>query len=449
MKDQIKVLVVDDDLEFASVLANELEKTGFTTNYLTEGRNLLAHLKSNPCDVILLDIQMPGTDGLKLLPKLQASFPSIQVIMLTGFGTIESAVQAVKNGAFDYLTKPSDLTRIETVIRKAHRMSQLEMQNRLLKQSLAHSAGSSELIGDSPAISEVKSFISRVARTDSSILLLGESGVGKEVVARAIQRASNRSSQPFVVVDCGALQEYLLASELFGHERGAYTGAVNLKHGLFEVANGGTLFLDEIGEINQSIQVQLLRVLETGSFRRVGGNLDITVDVRIIASTNRDLRKEATEGRFREDLFYRLNVIVATIPPLRERREDIPLLVNHFMGFLKDAEGQLKSLSAQALKSLCEYDWRGNVRELINILERLVILTPSEEIELTDLPIEISLQHNEFKPDSPDDLMTLKELERSHIKRALVVTGGNRQETASILGIDPKTLYRKLKDHPE
>ena len=443
---KIRVLVVDDDSEFNRVLSHELGKAGLEVKSLTSGAKLIQHLRETPCNVILLDIQMPGKNGMQLLSEITKEFPGIQVIMLTGFGTIDSAVKAVRVGAFDYLTKPCDLSRIETSIRKAYRMSRLEQQNVMLKLSLAGTEIYSDLVGESQPIHDLKDFIARVAGTNSSVLLLGESGVGKEVVARAIHRASDRQNQPFVVVDCGALSENLLASELFGHEKGAYTGAINMKHGLFEVADGGTIFLDEIGELNPTIQVKLLRVLETSQFRRLGGNRDITVDVRVISSTNRNIQKEMTAGNFREDLYYRLNVIVTTIPPLRERDGDIPLLINHFLAKLRDASGRYKSVSPDSLKYLRAYSWPGNVRELRNILERLVILSPGEQILLEDLPKEILGESDSDYDHASQSIKTLKEIEMNYIQRVLQLTGGNRKQTAETLGIDPKTLYRKLKD---
>lgn len=355
MQKKIKVMVIDDDPEFNNVLSHELEKTGFDIQSRLSGIGLIEHLNENPCHVILLDIQMPGKDGNVLLEEIKDSFQNIQVIMLTGFGTIDSAVKSVRQGAFDYLTKPCDLGTIETTIHRAYKMLTLEQQNLILKHSLAKQSVLTEMVGDSVKIREVRDFISRVAPTNSSVLLLGESGVGKEVAARAIHQSSNRKEQPFLVVDCGALDENLLSSELFGHEKGALTGAFRKKPGLLEIAQGGTIFLDEIGEISSAIQVKLLRFLETGQIRSLGGNRDITIDARIIASTNRDFRREMEAGNFREDLFYRLNVIVSTLPPLRERIDDIPFLTEHFLRFMRDAGWKTKTISPAAMEYLCEY----------------------------------------------------------------------------------------------
>ncbi len=442
---KIDVAVVDDDAEFRGVIAHELGKMGFLATPIPDGVKLLQHLESSPCDVILLDVRMPGLSGLDLIPKVQANYPSIQTIILTGFGTIDNAVQAVKDGAFDYLTKPADLNRIETTIRNAYRVGRLEQHNVILKQRLSHDSDFSDMLGSSPKMKELKHFICQVAPTNASVLLLGESGVGKEVMARAIHNASARKGQAFIVIDCGALQESFLASELFGHEKGSFTGASSLKLGLFEVADGGTLLLDEIGDLPLPLQVKLLRVLETGKFRHLGGNRDITVNVRILASTNRDLRKFVSEGLFRSDLFYRLNVMVKTLPSLRERREDIPPLIDHFLAIRNSSNGPAKCISPTALQMLVAYDWPGNIRELRNIIESLSILCTDDCIEVDDLPPEIRESVESSSDVSGKQTISLHEIELEHIRGVLNSAGGNRREAAALLGIDPKTLYRKLK----
>ncbi len=442
---KINVAVVDDDSEFRRVLAHELGKIGFDTTPLESGAALLQHLESRPCDVILMDVRMPGLSGMDLVPRVKASYPSAQTILLTGFGTIDSAVRALKDGAFDYLTKPADLNRIETTIRNAFRVTRLEQQNVMLKQKLAYHSVFPEMLGTSPVMQEMKRFIDQVARTNASVLILGESGVGKEVMAKAIHNASDRRNQGFMVIDCGTLQESMLASELFGHEKGAYTGAVGLKHGLFEIADGGTLLLDEIGDIPLSIQVKLLRILETSRFRRLGGIRDLNINVRIVASTNRDLHKLVSDGLFRQDLFYRLNVVVVTLPPLRDRREDIPQLIEHFLALKHDANGQTKTIAPPALQALRAYDWPGNVRELRNIIERLVILSSGDSIGVDDLPAEIRSPGENMSNAPLKDIQDLRRGESDHIHRTLNSAGGNRRQAAAMLGINPKTLYRKLK----
>ncbi|MBI4531986.1 MAG: sigma-54-dependent Fis family transcriptional regulator, partial [Candidatus Latescibacteria bacterium] len=330
MDTQISVLIVDDDHAFRTILSLELRRAGFDVTTAACGEEALTILGEQMFDVALLDLKMPGVDGIAVLNEVKTRSLPMEVIVLTGHGTVENAVTAMKMGAYDYLTKPCQLDEVEAAIRRAYEKQQLTRQNIALKAVLVKRDRFPELIGESKAMCEVLSLIERVAPTDSTVLITGESGTGKELVARAIHRNSRRAKEPFIVIDCASLKEELLESELFGHEKGAYTGAVSLKHGLFEAADGGTVFLDEIGDISHGIQVKLLRVLEHGMFRRLGGMKDLRVDVRIIVATNLDLEQAVAEGRFREDLFYRLNVFPILVPPLRERKEDVPLLVRHF-----------------------------------------------------------------------------------------------------------------------
>jgi DNA-binding NtrC family response regulator len=418
----------------------------FEVEYASDGNTGLSNLEKKRYDVVLLDIFMPETDGISVLKNIKEKYPDMMVIMLTGGATIDTAIQSMKLGAFDYLTKPFRLEEVRISIEKAIEAIRLVESNVTLKEGLAERKFK-EIIGSSQAIETVFDMINKVAPSDSTVLLMGESGTGKELAARAIHHRSSRSEEPFVVVDCSALHENLFESELFGHERGAYTGAIRRKHGLFEVANGGTVFLDEIGEINISTQAKLLRVIETGEMRRLGSEGSMKVDVRIIAATNRDLEKMVSRGQFREDLFYRLNVFNIQIPPLRERKEDIPKLVDHFLTkkarFLKEP----KTISPGAMDIIKNFDWPGNIRELENVIERAIILSDMKTIEVKDLPASV---RSGFDYSARENgLKRMAEIEDEYIRFVLEKCGGNRGKAAEILGIDPKTLYRKLKKNRE
>jgi DNA-binding NtrC family response regulator len=364
--------------------------------------------------------------------------------MLTGYGTVESAVEAMKRGACDFLKKPCSLSEIEMTIRKAQEQRTLRRENLALKVDLERHQKYSEFVGASQGLRQVLEMIERVARTDSTVLIQGESGVGKELVARALHRNSLRSKGPFVVVDCGSLHENILQSELFGHEKGAYTGAVNLKHGLFEIADTGTLFMDEVSALHPSIQANLLRVLEFGSFRRVGGTEDIHVNVRVLACTNRDLEELIQSAQFREDLYFRLNVLKIAVPPLRERREDIALLVEHFLTHSRIGGRLKKKISAAAMARLIDYEWPGNVRELQNVIERALILAKGDAIEPADLPLG-TLTPDGFRfVDGQDEWLPLREMEATYMQAVLRSTAGNKVKAAKILGIDRKTLHSRL-----
>jgi DNA-binding NtrC family response regulator len=369
-----RVLLVDDEQSFRDITSEELSHIGYsldTCRTLAEARGLLA---GKTFDVVLLDLRLPDGNGLDLLAELHTSRPASQVVVLTAFGTVEDAIRAMKQGALDFLLKPCKLGEIEAVLAKAARVQALAHENVALQRDVDRLKPSDRIVGTTPALREVTQLIDRVAGTDSTVLIRGESGVGKELVARAVHRASLRAGRPFVVVDCASLHENLLQSELFGHEKGAYTGAVKLKHGLFEVADRGTIFLDEIGEVTPPLQVKLLRVLETGVFRHVGGTSDVSVDVRVIAATNRDLEAMMRTGAFREDLYYRLNVFSIPIPPLRERREDIAQLVEHFIHSSGIIGKRNARVSPEAMWVLESYAWPGNARELQNVIERALIL---------------------------------------------------------------------------
>jgi DNA-binding NtrC family response regulator len=442
---KISVLLIDDDDSFRKVLTLEMEEMKFKAFSAATKNEALKILKNVTINVIILDIIMPDMNGLDFLQTLNSDFPETEVIMLTAHGSIDSAIQSIKQGAYDYLTKPCRLEELEMIVKKAYEKILLRSQNIMLKEQIQRNEKFPNIIGRSKAFQTVLEIVEKVAGTSSTVLLQGESGVGKEVIAQILHKKSLRNENPFVVVDCSTLHENLLESELFGHEKGAYTGAFSLKHGLFEIANGGTIFLDEIAEIDSPFQAKLLRALESGTFRRLGGTKDLKVDVRIIAASNQDLKKNVDKGLFREDLFYRLNVIVINIPPLRDRKEDIPLFINHFTNNSKTYGNSEKNISEEALRILKEYSWPGNVRELENIIERSLILSETDTITPKDLPRNLltTIDNNEIFDN--DQIHTLREIEIKYIKRILDYTGNNKLKAARLLGIDSKTLYRKIK----
>ncbi len=435
----IRVLVADDERNLRELLVRELTRKGHAAVGVADGQSALDQLKDEIPDVLLLDMRMPRLEGIEVLRALQEYPEAPQVIVMTGFQEVSTAVEAMKLGAYDYLTKPARIEELDILIRKAAEKGRLIRQNVLLRAQLDPDPARGGIITSNAKMEEVLRVVDRVAPTDSSVLILGESGTGKELVARAVHERSPRAAQAFVPIHCGALPREVLESELFGHEKGAFTGAVGTKPGLIELADGGTLFLDEIGEMELDSQVKLLRVLESHSFFRVGGTRRRTVDMRLVAATNRDLGEAIKANRFRQDLYYRINTIAVSLPPLRERREDIRQLAQHF---LEDnaAYGQ-KVLSASALACLERYDWPGNVRELEHAIQRAVILSTGGEIQPEDLPGE--LQGIDGAPTAPAG-GSLEEVERQHIIATLKKVGGHRAKAATLLGIDPKTLYRKI-----
>ena len=442
----IRLLLVDDEEFFRENVGKELSLTGYaveSAGTLEEARQLL---RLHIFHVALLDMRLPDGSGLDLLSEIKERSPSTEVILLTAYGTVEEAIRAMKQGAHDFLTKPCKLGELEVVLEKAVQRQSLERSHTALERQVERLQPSTRFVGQTAQVRDLQRLIERVAPTDSTVLIRGKSGVGKEMVANAIHRQSPRARQPFVVVDCASLHENLLQSELFGHEKGAYTGAISLKHGLFEVADRGTIFLDEIGEITPPLQVKLLRVLETGTFRRLGGTVDICVDVRVIAATNRSLEGMMKEGGFREDLYYRLNVFSITIPPLRERRNDIPLLVEHFIHHSSIASKRAATLSPEAMEALSRYPWPGNVRELKNVIEHALILCDGDEIEREHLPMGIRMGPSFGAEDEATGLLTLEEAEKSYIRRVLHECKGHRQKAAHVLGISERTLYRKLQE---
>jgi DNA-binding NtrC family response regulator len=445
MVSETTLLLVDDEESFRKLVGKELARAGYaveTAGNLEEARRQIAQKAFH---LIVLDVRMPDGSGLELLKEIREISPTTEVVMLTAFGTVQEAIRAMKDGAYDFLTKPCKLGELEAVLEKAIEKQSLERGNVALQREVDRLQPSERFVGLTPSVRELLRMVQRVAETDSTVLIRGESGSGKELVARAVHRQSKRAQQPFVVVDCASLHENLLQSELFGHEKGAYTGAIRLKHGLFEVADRGTIFLDEIAEVTPPLQVKLLRVLETGTFRRVGGTVDIKVDVRIIAATNRSLETMMKEGQFREDLYYRLNVFSVHIPPLRERREDIRALIEHFIRNSSIVPKRAVTVSPAAMEVLLRYLWPGNVRELENVIERALILCDGGSIEPDHLPMGVRLTPA-FEPGGESDLPELDEVERRYIKRVLEICKGHRQKAAEILGISERNLYRKLKE---
>jgi DNA-binding NtrC family response regulator len=434
----IRVLVADDETKLRELMVRELARKGHEVEGVGDGESALVALREREFDVVILDMKMPRKEGIEVLRDLQ-SFPEHpQVIVMTGFQEVATAVEAMKLGAYDYLTKPTKIEELDIVIRKAAEKGQLMRDNVALR---AHAPGAEPyggILTRSPKMQEVLRIVERVAPTDSSVLILGESGTGKELVARAIHERSARAARPFVPIHCGALPREVLESELFGHEKGAFTGAVNTKPGLVDLADGGTLFLDEIGEMEPDSQVKLLRALETGMFFRVGGTRPRSVDIRIVAATNRDLAEAMRAGEFRQDLYYRINTITVSLPPLRERRDDVALLAQHFVES-KAAYGA-KRLPPATLAVLEAYAWPGNVRELLHAIERGVILSKGEDIEPGDLPPEVLGAG--APPATPAG--SLESMERTHIVTTLRQVSGHRGKAAALLGIDPKTLYRKI-----
>jgi DNA-binding NtrC family response regulator len=443
---EIALLLVDDEDFFRKNVADELAQTGYSVDSARNLHEARALLAQRTYHLALLDVRMPDGNGLDLLNEIKESSPKTEVVMLTAFGTVEEGVRAMKRGAHDFLTKPCKLDELEAVLDKALQRQTLERTATALQREVQRLQPGARLIGQSPQMRELQRLIQRVATTDFTVLIRGASGVGKELVAAELHRQSPRAKQPFVVVDCASLHENLLQSELFGHEKGAYTGAISLKHGLFEVADRGTIFLDEIAELTPALQVKLLRVLESGTFRRVGGTVDIKVDVRVIAATNRSLETMMKDGAFREDLYYRLNVFSIHIPALREHPEDVALLIDHFIRNFSIAPKRTVKVSDEAMEVLQRYRWPGNVRELKNVIERALILCDQQLIERDHLPMGVRMGPPFGADEQTGALLTLEDAERSYIKRVLDECGGHRQRAAAILGISERTLYRKLQE---
>jgi DNA-binding NtrC family response regulator len=438
-----RLAVVDDETIVCRRLSQALTKEGFEVEAFTTARAFLERMQEEPFEVVFLDLRLPDEDGLSVLDRVKALRRGAEVVMVTGHGGIDTAIQAIKQGAFHYVTKPAKLEEIRHLARQALEKTGMRQENQRLRAALRGGA-LADIVGNSPALQQVFALIRKVAPVDCNVLLQGASGTGKALAAKAIHQASPRCERPFVSFNCGGFTEELIGSELFGHEKGSFTGATATKIGLFESAAGGTVFLDEIGEMPLSMQVKLLHVIQDRRILRVGGTRPIDLDIRVISATNKDLKQEVAQGAFREDLYFRLNVVTILLPPLSEHREDIPLLVNHFIGkyglaFRKPVTG----IQPQALQILSNYSYPGNVRELENIVERAVALTDCDQIRVQDLPDD--LQQLEFDTLEGAGLQTLEELEKRHIAKVLEKTGYNKGLTAQILNLPRTTLWRKLK----
>lgn len=444
----VSVLIVDDEESIRNSLSGVLMDEGFSVLKAEDGLKALQILKQEVPEVVLLDIWMPGIDGIETLTRIRKRYPEVQVIMISGHGNIETAVRATKLGAFDFIEKPLSLDKVILTISHALDFRRLSEENLMLRREIDEQY---EIIGNSPVIQTVRDRIAMVAPTDSWVLITGENGVGKELVARAIHRDSNRRVKPFVGVNCAAIPEELIESELFGHEKGAFTGATSRKKGKFDLADKGTLFLDEIADMSLKTQSKILRILQEQRFERVGGERTIEVDVRVIAASNRDLEGEIQRGRFREDLYYRLNVIPIHVPALRERKDDIPVFTEHFLREFSVRSGkEKKEISPEALQLLMENGWPGNVRELKNLIERLVIMTPGKTIEVSDLPDSVrkespSVPGPEFELDGGSLKEATARFEREFILRRLAQNDGNIAKTAEQIGIARRNLHRKIR----
>ena len=445
------VLVVDDERAMCELVETTLEMRGLDVLWHQSADQALTELHQSNIDVVLTDVKMPGTSGLELCAEIRRLRPEIPVVVMTGFGSLETAVSALRAGAYDFVTKPIEMDLLVATIHRAVDFSRLKTRVRLLQDQIERPDSFGELIGQSPPMMALYEQLSRLADSESSILITGESGTGKEVVARAIHQHSPRANKHFVAVNCAALSENLLESELFGHAKGAFTDAKTQRTGLIAEADGGTLLLDEMGDMPMSLQVKLLRTLEEGCIRPVGSDKEIEVDVRVLTATHRDLESAVEEGRFREDLFYRINVIQVQLPPLRARGNDVLLIANHFAEvFAKKSKRQVLGITESAMEKLLAYSWPGNIRQLRNIIERAVALTRFDRISIEDLPEKIR-DHKQVSVfiggEDPTELVTIEELELRYINHVLETVKGNKTLAAQILGIDRKTLYRKLKQN--
>lgn len=444
-----RILVVDDEETFRYMLTSLLEGEGYTVQSAADGVQAINAVQAKGFDVALLDVKMPKVDGVEVLKFINESAPDIEAIMVTAVGDLRLAVECMKLGAYDYITKPFSTEELLGTIDRALERKRLLRENVLMKQELSRFVASAEIVGRSLSFQKVLEVAGRVAPTESTILIQGASGTGKELVANFIFKNSSRASSPFVALNCASIPDSLIESELFGHEKGAFTDAKAMKQGLVEIANGGTLFLDEVGDISLLVQPKLLRFVQTGEFRRVGGNKVLKSDVRFISATNKDLAEEVRTGRFREDLLYRLNVITIEIPPLKDRKEDIPLLVDWFLKNKLKTKTQVQ-INPKAVEVLMKYDWPGNVRELENVIERAAILSSDNMIQPHDLslPLRATMLSSALKDeDLLGSTMPMKEIERLHIQGVLRNTAGNKPQTAKILGISLKTLYTKINQY--
>lgn len=436
------VLVVDDEFSMRDSLVHWFEKDGYRTGSAGDAREALQRLEEEHWDVVLLDIKMPGMDGLELQRRIREVDPELPIIMITAFASVESAVQALKEGAFDYVTKPIDPDDLSHLVQRAVERRRLQRENVQLRRKVDQLATPSTIVGASGPMSKVLELVQSVAETDTTVLIRGESGTGKELIAQTIHANSRRRYFPIVPVNCGSVPESLLESELFGHEKGAFTGAQYRRKGKLEMADGGTLFLDEVGTISLPMQVNLLRVLETKEFTRLGGAKPVRVDFRVICATNQDLERQVQDGTFREDLYFRLNVVTISLPPLRERREDIPLLAQHLLAkYTQEMNRSFTGFDPAAMDLLVRYDWPGNVRELANAVERALVVGHAPIVRAEDLPMRLNEKMGPPVGDS------LADVEKAQIRLILERTGGNVTRAAEILQIDRVTLYNKIKKY--
>lgn len=451
MKTKGTVLVVDDDQAHRTMLKTLVSGWGYEISEADDGGTAIQMVHERPYDLILMDIRMIKVSGLEALSQIRIYNPVIPIIIMTAYSSVETAVEALKKGAYDYLTKPLDFDEVRLTMERAMDHSQLKEENRVLRETLGTHFDQRNIIGRSRAMMKLLETVAQVAPTEATVLITGESGSGKELIAGALHFNSSRKEGAFIKINCAAVTETLLESELFGHEKGAFTGAHRRKDGRVLLADGGSLFLDEVSEMSLGMQVKLLRVLQEREVSRVGGEEVIKVDVRVIAATNRDLIQDMEEGRFREDLYYRLNVVTLNVPPLREREEDIPLLAQHFLGmFTEKNHKKIRNITPQAMDRMLKYGWPGNVRELMNAIERAVVLARSEYLDEEDLPPVVQdeeLKSQDVTPESVPGNLPLDEVEKATILKTLEASRGNKSETARRLGITRKTLHKKLKKY--
>lgn len=437
----ISILIVDDEASIRDALTKWFELDGYRVSSAEDANTALMKLQEGPWDIVMLDIKMPGIDGLELQRRIKKIDPSVITIIITAFASVDTSILALKEGAFDYIVKPVDPDEMSHLVRNAVEQRRLHYENLQLRQHIEGISFSDEIIGESPAIKRVMEKVIEVAQTDSTVIIKGESGTGKELVARAIHSNSNRRYFPIVTINCGAYSDGLLESELFGHEKGAFPGALYRRQGRLEMADKGTLFLDEIGNISEKMQADILRVIETRQFTRLGGEREIDVDFRIICSTTQDLERAVQDGTFREDLYYRLNVVTISIPPLRERKLDIPSIARFFIKtYAQSMNKNVIDITNDTLDMLVEYNWPGNVRELRNVIERAMVVTKGNLIELNDL----SFFFPSAESDPGDNIPSLEDVERDHIQKVLEITNGNIAQAASILKVSRLTMYNKI-----
>jgi DNA-binding NtrC family response regulator len=448
-KKDFSILVVDDEEAFRYMLSSLMSGAGYAVDTATDGVTAINAIQTKLYHVVLLDLKMPKVDGLEVLKFIKTNAPGVEVIMLTGMADVKTAVECMKTGAYDYITKPTTADELLTTIQRALERRQLLIDNIVMKGTLERIQGPFEMVGESEAYRRVLEIAAKVAPTESTVLIQGPSGTGKELIANFIFQNSSRTDEPFVTLNCASIPDTLIESELFGHEKGAFTDARVQKQGIVEIANNGTLFLDEIGDISPIVQPKILRFIQSGEFRRVGGNTTLKADVRILSATNKNLQEEVREGKFREDLLYRLNVITIDVPPLRVRKNDIPLLAAHFL--TNRMKSRVKpTISTRAMEVLMDYDWPGNIRELENVLERAAILCRNNLIEPVDLSLPnapMSLPVGAMSDQKIGTAIPLKEIERLHIEGVLRSFRGNKAESAKILGISLKTLYTKIQQY--